>query len=364
MKLYKMTFMKWLCAVLCIVCLLNFIATRVLYRSKSKELKEDSDCTDVSTAEHWKERVSVIITCIASALIALFVLYLSIIRHNAILWSFMIASFYAVQATVVFPGVKSVCAIISGKGTGELSKEENEAVLISTAIPIVLFNTGIIEKIYSFIITFSPVICSDWLLVIFYWITISSLVFLICAQIINPLHLLLRLLHKMVSTLHIKEAKNYIYSGIKRGKDRINTYKFICIPLIEYTRQKYGIIKILLCILVVLAFCIDILLTSISIICMLVLYLLYYFCHFCSWCYAALCVLRHRLLSLSDRNTVAISFRTAIIAGLGCTVVLNRYDSFLYYQQEGTAVLEFLSSVIIIPVLIEWISSYKKTRKK
>lgn len=66
------------------------------------------------------------------------------------------------------------------------------------------------------------------------------------------------------------------------------------------------------------------------------------------------------LISLSDKRIVAVSFRIAVILGLGCTVLINRYAPFLHYNEESTAVLEFIASALIIPVVLNWISSYSR----
>ena len=65
----------------------------------------------------------------------------------------------------------------------------------------------------------------------------------------------------------------------------------------------------------------------------------------------------------SDKTFIAISFRLAIILGLSCIVILNRYNSFLCNKDNSTAVLEFITSAIIIPVIFEWISSYKSKKQ-
>lgn len=44
---------------------------------------------------------------------------------------------------------------------------------------------------------------------------------------------------------------------------------------------------------------------------------------------------------------------------LVCTVVFNRYQPIFRMQEASTAVLEFIASAIIIPIIFEWISSFK-----
>ena len=67
------------------------------------------------------------------------------------------------------------------------------------------------------------------------------------------------------------------------------------------------------------------------------------------------------LTSLEGRNVVAVSFSVAIIFAFGFSVILNKYEPFLC--NGSSEVLEFISSSIIIPIILEWILSYKKGLK-
>ena len=68
------------------------------------------------------------------------------------------------------------------------------------------------------------------------------------------------------------------------------------------------------------------------------------------------------ILGLSDKRIVAISFRIGIILALVLVVILNRYQSIFKIGDANTAILEFVASAIIIPVVFEWISSIKSNK--
>lgn len=68
------------------------------------------------------------------------------------------------------------------------------------------------------------------------------------------------------------------------------------------------------------------------------------------------------ILGLSDKRVVVISFRIALIMALICIVILNRYQSIFKMKDASTAVLEFVASAIIIPVVFEWINSVKNNQ--
>lgn len=65
--------------------------------------------------------------------------------------------------------------------------------------------------------------------------------------------------------------------------------------------------------------------------------------------------------NLSSRRVVVISFRVAIVTALLLLVGLNEYGIFRT-SQETTSVIEFIASVLIIPVVFEWIHSALKPK--
>lgn len=68
------------------------------------------------------------------------------------------------------------------------------------------------------------------------------------------------------------------------------------------------------------------------------------------------------ILGLSDKRIVAISFRIGIILALVLVVILNRYEPIFKIGDANTAILEFVASAIIIPVVFEWINSIKSNK--
>lgn len=62
------------------------------------------------------------------------------------------------------------------------------------------------------------------------------------------------------------------------------------------------------------------------------------------------------IVNLSSRHVIVISFRVAIITALLLLIYLNEYGIFRT-SPETTSVIEFIASVLIIPVVFEWIHS-------
>ena len=70
------------------------------------------------------------------------------------------------------------------------------------------------------------------------------------------------------------------------------------------------------------------------------------------------------IVELSNRHITAILFRLSIVAALILIVASNRYDSIFKITDSSTAILEFIASSIIIPIVFEWIHSFKKNNSK
>ena len=70
--------------------------------------------------------------------------------------------------------------------------------------------------------------------------------------------------------------------------------------------------------------------------------------------------LADRFVELTNKRMIAICFRIAIILALVCTGVINRYQPIFRNEEATTAILEFVASAIIIPIVFDWISSIRK----
>ena len=65
------------------------------------------------------------------------------------------------------------------------------------------------------------------------------------------------------------------------------------------------------------------------------------------------------ILGLSHRKVLIIVFRLAFIFSIIFLVLFNRIDSIVKINESSTAVLEFISSSILIPILLSWILELK-----
>ena len=60
------------------------------------------------------------------------------------------------------------------------------------------------------------------------------------------------------------------------------------------------------------------------------------------------------ITNLSTRRVTVLSFRIAILAAMLTVVFLNRYE-YIKTSEATTSILEFVASVIIIPIIFEWV---------
>ncbi len=69
-----------------------------------------------------------------------------------------------------------------------------------------------------------------------------------------------------------------------------------------------------------------------------------------------------KITDIKDRIIISYTVRVSTVLSLTFIVVLNRVFKLLNNFEDGTAVLEFLASTIIIPLLINWIYDAKKDK--
>ena len=66
----------------------------------------------------------------------------------------------------------------------------------------------------------------------------------------------------------------------------------------------------------------------------------------------------------SNSKNIALSFRLSMLIALSSLVILNRIDSFFQSVESSTAILEFIASSIVIPIVFEWISTIKQKKNQ
>lgn len=147
--------------------------------------------------------------------------------------------------------------------------------------------------------------------------------------------------------------------------DQVTTIGIFLIFQWEHIGRWNGYVKWIRYLLLPFAFVIDIIFLIIRVLIYTVIwYSIGYICILIRLIKKTLDKLSNWISDLSDKRIVAISFRIALIMALVCIVVMNRYQPIFKEQEARTAVLEFVASAIIIPVIFEWINSAKNNHQE
>lgn len=219
------------------------------------------------------------------------------------------------------------------------------------------------EKIIEFAMEYQNAIVSDLLIMIVHIILCFTYIFFICSVLAPPIIKGVGSLRKICSKILSKERiKGFEDFSEKRSRERIK--EDAC--LIEYIEniesKNIIIIKVLGGLFIPIVFIVDVLLMLVNIgisivfsvmknVIMLLRLMKDTFMKTLDW-----------ISNLSDKRIVAVSFRIALIIALVITVGFNRYITIFKNYEASTAVLEFVASSIIIPIIFEWISRFNRNK--
>ena len=200
---------------------------------------------------------------------------------------------------------------------------------------------------------------SDLLIALSYIILFSLYIFTICALVsellINIIGVLKKIYTKLLLNDKITTFEQYWINKIEKTPELKSTLIFQWELIGRQPRSIHWIRYILLPI----TFLLDIILAFISISLSLLSSSIGFLSLLIRMLRKALNKILNWLLNLSDKKVIAISFRISLIMALVFTVVFNRYQPIFRVQESSTAVLEFIASAIIIPIIFEWINSFK-----
>lgn len=251
--------------------------------------------------------------------------------------------------------------VVQSKKPDKLSVREHWAI---ETVAYTLFFVDVYKlpaKLMEYVANLENILVSDCLYITLYVLRLFLYVFLICALLPVPLYFLSKLMIK--ANVLIRDKSSIFKFGnffIKRIDQQI-IERPLLVKLLEMVKSRHVIYRVLLWILSPIIMVIDA--------CLLIVKMLWSFLiTSIGYVFLILKLIKRTIgkvtvwiNNLSDRRLVAISFRVALIATLVIIVITNRYTPLLREYETSTAVLEFIASAVLIPVVFEWISS---TRKK
>lgn len=184
-------------------------------------------------------------------------------------------------------------------------------------------------------------------------------IFHLCALLpvfINAIFRLYKLFYKVIPAKEILKTIFSVLIEKKLTKVNYNLLVYRITPLIMKHNKMSKILGIILfpigfvidIILMYFKICIAVFLSGIGDVCILIRLILNSLRH-----------LRTRIYKISDRHIVAMSFRLATIIFLVAIQIENSYFPIFRKAEASTAVFEFVASAIIIPLIFEWIYSYR-----
>lgn len=352
-----MLFIKGLYTTLTIVTVVNVIVSLYCFWPRVNQPTSAND----DAIWTWKDTIWLILMIIS--IISLVVTILFLFSFYMIKWLMIIImiSYFLGQIARVIPSAETVGNIVRGKTSKALGANDY-ASIITLAFFISYLNIyGISDKVIEYAVRQTNTILSDWLLLGFYVASIAITTFFICSLVLKPFKIVIELLRRIFSRFSNRKEP-LLFNKLKKQVHGTVSTKTWTTSLIENSIKQHSAFGRLLWLGTPITIILDVLreiaLLIYDFVASIILYLIYIalssgniFLKIGKW-----------ILSLSDRNVVAISFRIATILGFGCTVIINQYEPFLQ-NQESTSVFEFVSSTIIIPVVLEWILSNKSDTK-
>lgn len=260
---------------------------------------------------------------------------------------------------VTYQSIRIIRKVVSPKGNDKLSYKELTS-LIVLAYVIYLFKVqNILSTIIDNISVYSNAYLSDILLAITYILIFSIYLFFICSlfaeSLISTINIFKTIyancpwknslkncgdywINKIGNTGNFKSILIYLWKHIGNKKQFTYWTKYLLIPITFLIDIIIELINVFFCEIISSIGCVCLLFRMIN---------------------KSLNKLINWLLDLSDKKVISISFRISLIMALVCTVVFNRYQPIFRIQESSTAVLEFIASAIIIPIIFEWINSFK-----
>ena len=314
----------------------------------------------------WKDSLVTIIPLLSMVLICVLAILASkFLPKEIAIWVFMpiIISFYLQQSASFIPSVKTLESVISHNAYGKLSLKESAALLLLSVAVVVFSQFDIYAHIKAYAVASKNLIFADFILAASLFLWVSLPVFFICALAVAPLQLFIAKIKHLFRKNTWKRAKTFEAKIEKRLSGTIVNRAMI-ITLVEFWKQKSIWIKLPLCLVMPIAFILDIIHCTLSFLCDSLISIVWYSYQILKQLGAVFKRIAAWIISVSDRTIIATSFRLTIVVGLCATVIINRYEPFFLKQDESTAVLEFISSAIVIPVILEWIVSFKNRRKE
>lgn len=347
--------------ILSVVALLNAFTS--LYEFwPAKHLNQKSETEKITWT--WKETIWIIIMFIAFVVFVLcFIWFNGIFPDKVRIWisSIFAVSYFMKYASSIIPSAEIIGSIVRNDSSGKLNINEHLAIF-TLAITIGILNSfHVTDKIYEFVTSLPNHVFGDWMIIAFYFFVIAICTFLISSLAVSPIQFLFGFLQKKATVIPLSKIKK-MESNVKRIINGHFKMETLASKLIDFGQTRQKITMLLLWCVVPFALVCDILYAVLQFALEFPASIIWYCFLFTKHVLSLVSKFGQWIVSLPNKAIVAFSFRISIIWGIVYTVAINRYSPIVFFKEESTALLEFISSTIVIPIIIEWVLSAKKEK--
>lgn len=326
--------------------------------------KENTAQDNESNTNDWKEKVKSI-TLLASIVIFVTVIIVIMIKARHLYWLIIIMGvpIYLEWIAGTYQSFVIIGGVVKASASGKLSTKERAAISVLAYALCIFGDLSIFEDFIEKIYDYTNVYLSDMLVALIYILIFYLYIFFSCALFysltITLINILKSIYDKLLWKDKIKIIGNYWVSKI----DKPMTTKSVLIAAWEIISKWDQSINWIRYLLLPILFVMDIIIMFIVVLVSMINSSIGYIWILVRMVKKTISKLVRWLLNLSDKRIVAISFRIAFIMALICIVILNRYQPIFKEQEASTAILEFLASAIIIPIVFEWINSIRNKKE-
>lgn len=331
-----------------------------IFSSSLENGTEREGAENKNNTSGWEKKVKYAIIISAIALFIVGIVFI-IFNIKKLYWLplFLGLPTYLERITSAYQSLGIVEKVVKSGDAGMLSFKERTAI---NTLAYVLWFLGlcqIFEKAIEKIASCSNAYLSDVIIVLIYGVVFYSYIFFICSLLPGVIFSAIKLLKKIYEVL---PWKTKIKSWGDLWIDKIDKpigWKSVLIWQWKTIGEWKFIVRWVRYLLLPITFILDIILLCVNALVSFMGSAVGYIFVLARMIKKTLNRISNWILGLSDKRIVAISFRIGIILALSLVVILNRYQPIFRIRGANTAILEFVASAIIIPVVFEWISSIK-----
>lgn len=339
--------------------------SKKMFVTSSQESTESNVSDNENNKSSWKDNLKLVIIFSTIVVFIVGVMFIAIkIKNLYWLIIFIGVPAYLEGIADTYQSFGIVEKVVKSSNSGKLSFKEQVAIKILAYALWCLGIFKIFEKVIENIYACSNVYLSDMSIALIYVLAFYLYIFFICSLLPELMFAVIKLLKKVFAILpwnsKIKSCGDFWVNKIEKPV----AFKSTLILQWETIGKWKLSIRWIRYLLLPITFVLDIIIMFVNVMILLISSSVGYIFVLARMVKKTVNRISNWILGLSDRRVVVISFRIALIMALMCIVILNRYQSIFKMEDASTAVLEFVASAIIIPVVFEWINSVSINQRR